>query len=58
MEARTLPLDIWRMRELRICVYVFEREFRWKDRGRIALENTPNAQNFFFFLNSENQGYL
>ena len=50
MEARTLTLDIWRMRESKICVYVFKREFRWKDRGRITPENAPNALFFFLIL--------
>ena len=29
MEARTLPLDIWRMRESRVLMYVF-----WRERER------------------------
>ena len=38
MEARTLPLDIWRMRESRVLMYVF-----WRERERIALQNCPRT---------------
>ena len=33
MEVRTLPLDIWRMRESRVLMYVFWRE-RERERER------------------------
>ena len=36
MEARTLPLDIWRMRESRVLMYVFWRE-RERERERELL---------------------
>ena len=44
MEARTLPLDVWRMKESRICVCVLMcgREFSEKTE-RIDPENAPNA---------------
>ena len=42
MEARTLPLDIWRMRESRVLMYVFWRE-RERERERIALQNCPRT---------------
>ena len=31
MEVRTLPLDIWRMRESRVLMYVFRRELRERE---------------------------
>ena len=44
MEVRTLPLDIWRMRESRVLMYVFWREReRERERERIALQNCPRT---------------
>jgi len=49
MEARTLPLDVWRMRESRIYVCVCGRENlgEKRKRERIDPENAPNAPLFF-----------
>ena len=57
MEARTLPLDVWRMKESRICVCVLMcgREFSEKTE-RIDPENAPNA--LFFGEFWEVGGYL
>ena len=57
MEARTLPLDIWRMRESTVLLYVFQREFRWRERERerererdLLYKIAPGPQIIFYFL--------
>ena len=45
MEARTLPLDIWRMRESRVLMYVFRRELRERE----LLYKTALGPQFYLF---------